>query len=118
MTYKTYFPILKQLNINTCNKFQEKKQVRIEARTQDFACFRRAFKPLNQWGRYGLNIAFTDMKTFYKQLTVNYLLNPEKWTRPKVNTERSEMNNTFENLTLFVWKSQRRRPAHTSAKSD
>ena len=30
---------------------------------------------------------------FYKQFTVNYLLNPEKWTRPKVNTERSQMNN-------------------------
>ena len=37
--------------------------------------------------------AFKDIKTFYKQLTVNYLLNPEKWTRPKVNTERSQMNN-------------------------
>ena len=34
------------------------------------------------------------MKKFYKQLTVNYLLNPEKWTRPKVITERSQMNNT------------------------
>ena len=34
------------------------------------------------------------MKKFNKQLTVNYLLNPEKWTRPKVNTERSQMNNT------------------------
>ena len=34
------------------------------------------------------------MKKFYKQLTVNYLLNPEKWTRPKVITERSQMNNS------------------------
>ena len=30
-----------------------------------------------------------------KQLTVNYLLNPENWIRPKVNTERSQMNDTF-----------------------
>ena len=44
--------------------------------------------------QYKLAIAFKDMKKFYKQFTVNYLLNPEKWTRPKVNTERSEMNNT------------------------
>ena len=43
--------------------------------------------------RYQSNIAFKDIKTFYKQLTVNYLLNPENWTRPKVNTERSQMNN-------------------------
>ena len=28
------------------------------------------------------------------QLTVNYLLNPDEWTRPKVNTERSQMNNS------------------------
>ena len=34
------------------------------------------------------------MKKFYKQLTVNYLLIPGTWTRPKVNTERSQMNNT------------------------
>ena len=40
------------------------------------------------------NIAFKDIKNFYKQLTVNYLLNPGTWTRPKVNTERSQMNNT------------------------
>ena len=33
------------------------------------------------------------MKKFNKQLTVQYLLNPEKWTQPKVNTERSQMNN-------------------------
>ena len=40
-----------------------------------------------------MDISFKDMKKFYKQITVNYLLNPEKWTRPKVNTERSQMNN-------------------------
>ena len=43
--------------------------------------------------QYKLDIAFKDMKKFYKQFTVNYLLNPEKWTLPKVNTERSQMNN-------------------------
>ena len=41
-----------------------------------------------------MDIYFKVMKKFYKQITVNYLLNPEKWTRPKVNTERSQMNNT------------------------
>ena len=39
-----------------------------------------------------------DIKIFYKQVTVNYLLNPEKWTRPKVNTERSQMNNKDQSL--------------------
>ena len=29
------------------------------------------------------------------QLTVNYLLKPDEWTRPKVNTERSQMNNRY-----------------------
>ena len=44
--------------------------------------------------QYKLDIACKDIKKFYKQFTVNYLLNPEKWTRPKVNTERSQMNNS------------------------
>ena len=44
--------------------------------------------------QYKLDIACKDIKKFYKQLTVNYLLNPEHWTRPKVNTERSQMNNS------------------------
>ena len=39
------------------------------------------------------DIAFNDLKKFYKQVTVNYLLHPENWTRPKVNTERLQMNN-------------------------
>ena len=36
---------------------------------------------------------------------VNYLLNPEKWTRQTVNTERSQMNNskcTFENDIRYM----------------
>ena len=51
------------------------------------------------------------MKKFYKQLTVNYLLNPGTWTRPKVNTERSQMNNKsriklcFHNKSVhYSWK--------------
>ena len=61
---------------------------------------------MNQRDRYKLNIAFKDMKKLYKQCTVNYLLNPEKWTQPKANTERSEMNNSgsvcFNNNKTFV----------------
>ena len=41
-----------------------------------------------------------DINTFYKQLTVNYLLSPENWTRPKVNTERSQMNK--KNIRIIV----------------
>ena len=58
-------------------KNKKKKQVRIEARTHDFACHRKAFEPLNHRDSYQSYIAFKDIKTFYKQLTVNYLLNPE-----------------------------------------
>ena len=47
-------------------------------------------------------IAFKDIKTFYKQLTVNYLLNPENWTQPKVNTERSQMNNSMRKLDVII----------------
>ena len=43
-------------------------------------------------------MAFNDLKKFYKQLTVNYLLNPENWTQPKVNTGRSQMNNKYNDL--------------------
>ena len=43
-----------------------------------------------------MNTAFNDINKFCKQLTVNDLLNPENWTRPKVNTERSQMNNSRE----------------------
>ena len=44
--------------------------------------------------QYKLDLIFKDMKKVCKQFTVNHLLNPEKWTRPKVSTERSQMNNT------------------------
>ena len=47
-------------------------------------------------------IAFKDMKKFYKQFTVNYLLNPGTWTRPKVNTERSQMNNTCTHVNIYT----------------
>ena len=56
--------------------------------------------------QYKLDITFKDIKTFYKQFKVNYLPNPEKWTRPKVNTERSQMNNSGGfNKQTYSWNS-------------
>ena len=63
---------------------------RLEIRTSRVLEKRFNTEPMRQ---YKVDKAFKDMKKFYKQFTVNYLLNPEKWTRPKVNTERSQMNN-------------------------
>ena len=51
-------------------------------------------------------MAFKDTKNFYKQFTVNftvnYLLNPGTLTRPKVNTERSQMNNSCTGLCVCI----------------
>ena len=60
-------------------------------------------KPMSQ-------IAFKDTNNFYRQFTVNftvnYLLNPGTWTRPKVNTERSQMNNSHSNSDGSVLKTE------------
>ena len=50
---------------------------------------------------YSLKKALPTLHNIRTELTVNYLLNPGTWTRPKVNTERSQMNNKKKTRIIF-----------------